>query len=73
MQNFIGNGFLLTRQSKDERHGIRITLWLKSAGGPVKLVIDNEQAVFFIESGLTNNARHLLNENGVNIEKVTPL
>jgi len=73
MQNFIGNGFLLTRQSKDERHGIQLTFWLKSEHGPVKLVVEDELAVFFIETPCAEKAGRLLSENGIETQKQRPL
>ncbi|WP_111977009.1 DNA polymerase II [Algibacillus agarilyticus] len=41
-------GFLLTRQSHDTPTGTQIVLWLKTLNGPVKLVVDNQQPVFFV-------------------------
>ena len=49
MLNPIENGFILTKQSQDISSGIKVTLWLKTGQGPVKLEILNEQAVFFVE------------------------
>ncbi|MDT0581022.1 DNA polymerase II [Brumicola blandensis] len=56
-------GFLLTRHAQDTRSGIVITLWLKTESGPVKLTIENEQALFFIESSQIDNVLGLLSKH----------
>ncbi len=43
-------GFVLTRRSRDVRGKIEIEYWLATADGPVKLLIHQESAVFFIET-----------------------
>ena len=41
------DGFLLTRQWRDTANGIELSFWISTAGGPVRLVVENEQAVCF--------------------------
>lgn len=41
-------GFVLTRQSRDLAVSTETTLWLSTATGPAKIVIDGEQPVFFV-------------------------
>jgi len=43
------DGFLLTRQWRDTNKGIELTFWISTADGPVRLVIENEQAVCFTQ------------------------
>ncbi|MCU7939395.1 MAG: DNA polymerase II [gamma proteobacterium symbiont of Bathyaustriella thionipta] len=42
------NAFLLTRQWRDTVKGIVLDFWFSSASGPVHVLIENQQAVFFI-------------------------
>ncbi len=63
MQTPQQTGFLLTRQAHDTSSGIVITLWLKTENGPAKLLIENEQALFFIESRQLEKALALLAEH----------
>ncbi len=65
----INSGFLLTRQVQDKGNGLQITLWLKSHLGPVKLQIENELAVFFIEQDQLSIARQILLSESVPIAK----
>jgi DNA polymerase-2 len=79
MTNFkttgIQNGFLLTRQVQDKRSGLEITLWLKTDLGPVKLEIENELAIFFVELSQLDSALSILSNQRVTVEKhqVVPL
>jgi len=43
------NGFLLTRQWRDTAKGIELIFWVSTPDGPVRLVIENEQAVCFTQ------------------------
>ncbi|MDM7485867.1 MAG: DNA polymerase II, partial [Vibrio metschnikovii] len=43
------SGFVLTRQAKDINGKSHIELWLATDQGPTQLIIEGEQAVFFIE------------------------
>jgi DNA polymerase elongation subunit (family B) len=65
----IQNGFLLTRQVQDKRTGLAITLWLKTDAGPVKLVITNELAVFFVELKQLDAAKSILVDQRISLEK----
>ncbi|WP_236701216.1 DNA polymerase II [Thalassomonas viridans] len=67
------NGFLLTRQSQDYGQGTVITLWLKTAQGAVKLLIENEQSVFFVTNEQAPFAQKLLNEQQIPLAKISPL
>jgi DNA polymerase-2 len=69
----INNGFLLTRQVQDKPTGIQITLWLKSNSGPVKLLIENELAVFFVENHQLELAIKTLDNQKIPLEKFKPL
>jgi len=44
-------GFLLTRGWRDTPQGIELTLWATTAEGPLRLVVDGQEAVCFIERG----------------------
>ena len=69
----INSGFLLTKQAQDKAHGIVITLWLQSALGPVKLLIENELALFFVENSQAAQAKSLLAQQGINVVKCQAL
>jgi DNA polymerase-2 len=73
MVNQIQNGFILTKQSQDISSGIKVTLWLKTFQGPVKLEILNEQAVFFVEQYQVDTAKQVLLSRNVEVNKVIPL
>lgn len=65
----IQSGFLLSRQVQDSGKNLRITLWLKTAQGVNKLIIDNELAVFFIEESQATQATLLLQQSGILLVK----
>ena len=46
----IYQGFILSRQQYSSKHseGITLCYWLASDYGPIKVIIENQQAVFFI-------------------------
>ena len=73
MNQLVKNGFLLTRQSQDFGQGTVITLWLKTAQGAVKLLIENEQSVFFVINEQVPMAGKLLNEQQIPVAKISPL
>jgi len=52
--------FLLTRQWFDNGEGIRLELWFSSEQGPLQVVIDRQQAVFFIHQQDADQASTLL-------------
>ncbi|GAA5217450.1 DNA polymerase II [Corallincola platygyrae] len=54
------SGFLLTRHSWDTKQGTQIALWLSTQQGPAKLIIDNEQPLFFIVSENADSAVNAL-------------
>jgi len=63
------SGFLLTRRAFDGKHGLLIHLWLKGENGPIRLVIEDELAVFFVESERANVAEKSLIEANINLVK----
>ncbi len=65
----INSGFLLTRQVQDKGNALQITLWLKSHFGPIKLQIENELAVFFIEQDQLVIASQTLLEQNIPLQK----
>lgn len=73
LQQEINQGFILTRQSQDRFGRICITLWLKTASGPVKLEIHDELAVFFVSEVQHKEAIDVLNDASIKIEKVNTL
>jgi len=68
-QQQIENGFLLTRQVKDRGNGLQITLWLKTAEGAKKLIVNNELTVFFVEEKYAAQAEQLLQQYGILLVK----
>ena len=69
----INQGFLLSRQVQDKNNRLQITLWLKTEEGPVKLLIDNELAVFFIEEQQAEVALDILCNNNIPLVKYQSL
>lgn len=69
----INSGFLLSRQVKDTSTGILISLWLKTDTGVVKLEVENELTVFFIEQSLCDFVRKTLFEHKINFKKLQHL
>ncbi len=63
------SGFLLTRRSKDTAKGIELTFWLATPQGPVKLTVDNEKAIFFVETRQAEYALSLLKEHHIALYK----
>ncbi len=57
----ITGGFVLTSASRDVAGGIVIEYWLATDHGPVKLSVNGERAVFFIESQYADSLRNLDN------------
>lgn len=55
--------FLLTRQWRDKPTGIELELWLSSDQGPVSVVIQEQQAVFFIHQEDVEKLQQLLPHN----------
>ncbi|PCI62598.1 MAG: DNA polymerase II [Gammaproteobacteria bacterium] len=71
--NFNDHGFLLTRKVHDTARGLVINLWLKTANGAVNLIVENEQALFFVEIKQVEQAKALLIEQHKTFNKVTKL
>ena len=71
--NTLKTAFLLTKQAQDQRHGIVITLWLAGDQGPVKLRIENELAVFFVENEYAQAAESLLAKENIVLAKCQSL
>jgi DNA polymerase II len=51
---------LLTRQWLESLQGIRLEFWLSSDKGPIHVVIEQQQAVFFIQQNKAHQATSLL-------------
>jgi DNA polymerase-2 len=68
-QQKIEQGFLLTRQARDLDNSLQIILWLKTAAGAKKLIVNNELAVFFVEEDNAEQAEQLLQQHGVMLAK----
>jgi len=65
------NAFLLTRQWLESPQGIRLEFWFSSDNGPLHVVIDRQQAVFFIHQSKQQQATSLLTRfKGVHIKAV---
>jgi len=73
LDNFNDSGFLLTRKVHDTARGLVVNLWLKTAKGAVNLVIENEQALFFVEVKQAQQAKALLIKQGKAFNKITEL
>ena len=52
--------FLLTRQSFDTRTGLQLVFWFQSEAGPVKVIVNGQQLVFFIRQEDMALAKELL-------------
>lgn len=61
-------GFILTRQSFDVNSSPVIVLWVSTADGPCKLVIENEQPVFFAVRDSLPEIKSLLKENRISFQ-----
>jgi len=66
-------GFVLTRRAKDTRHGLQLRYWLKTETGPVQVVIDHEQALFFVETAFAKQSVALLIDNQIDIGRINDL
>ncbi len=54
--------FLLTRQASDTPQGIQLEFWFSSARGPLKVLYNQQQAVFFIRHSDSDAVHHLLRQ-----------
>ncbi len=62
--------FILTRQAQDTHNGIQLELWFSSASGPIQVIINQQQAIFFIRQSDMNKARELLQNNQFEIKSL---
>jgi DNA polymerase-2 len=53
--------FLLTRQSLDTSSGVQLVFWFHSEVGPLKVIVNGQQSVFFIRQQDMTLATELLN------------
>jgi DNA polymerase-2 len=72
-KSMINSGFLLSRQVHQSQQGLQIILWIKSSSGAIKLLINNELALFFIEQTQLNAVLTLLAQNKVTLKKFRSL
>ncbi len=65
----IYQGFILSRQqySSKSRRGITLCYWLVSEHGPIKVLVENQQAVFFIPQDKHNFAQSILNKENISV------
>ena len=54
------SGFILTRHWQDRRSGIELVLWLSTQYGPVKVLLDKQESIFFIAQIDVSKAQQLL-------------
>ncbi|NMP15438.1 DNA polymerase II [Thalassotalea sp. Y01] len=66
MANTIKKGFVLTRQSRDVARMMQLTYWLQTEDGPVKLTVDGEKAIFFVQTTSVESAKTYLKQAGIN-------
>ena len=63
------NAFLLTRQSFDTQNGMQLVFWFHSGAGPIKVIVNGQQLVFFIRQQDMEPAKELLKSfSGVEIK-----
>lgn len=55
--------FLLTRQAQDTNNGIELEFWFSSDQGPLKVLVNQQSAVFFIRQSDINTTQSLLQSN----------
>lgn len=65
MSNSLQKGFLLTRQVQDTSNGLQLSYWVKGDNGPVKLTVNNEKAIFFVETEFVQQAIQILSTNNI--------
>ncbi len=63
------SGFLLTRQAQDMGDSLQVTLWVKTAEQTVKLLINDQLALFFIEIENIDLAKEVLASANINVVK----
>ncbi|WP_372762997.1 3'-5' exonuclease, partial [Pseudoalteromonas sp.] len=69
MTQAIYQGFILSRQQYSAKQGRGITLcyWLCSDHGPIKVLIENQQAVFFIPQAAQPSAQAMLDQANIKV------
>ncbi|WP_102796376.1 DNA polymerase II [Bowmanella denitrificans] len=60
------SGFVLTRNHFDHSNGVVLELWLATDQGPVRLLSEPQQPVFFVQQQDINQASELLQRAAVN-------
>ncbi|MGL5285341.1 MAG: DNA polymerase II, partial [Aeromonas sp.] len=60
-----GEGFILTRHARDHGGHTELVLWLWSRSGPVRLVIRDQEPLFFIPDSERDDAMTLFRAHGV--------
>ncbi|MGJ8693165.1 MAG: DNA polymerase II [Thalassotalea sp.] len=73
MSPYPASGLLLTRQCHDQNNRLVLTFWLQSAQGPIKLQIDNERALFFVEQNQQALAHEFLAQAQIPVAQIKPL
>jgi DNA polymerase-2 len=68
----IGQGFLLTRASRDRGGSTEIEFWVATDGGPVRLLVAGERPVCFLGADRATLAKEVLRPLGETVE-VSPL
>lgn len=61
--NNMSKAFLLTRQVHDTNNGMQLEFWFSSDTGPIQVLINHQQAVFFIRQSDMQQASELLQQN----------
>lgn len=64
-------GFILTKQQYDYRGKLRLCYWLKTSDGNVKVIVDDEQAVFFVEETIAAVLAQRLNDDAISFSSNT--
>jgi len=54
-------GFILTRQWLETERGQSLIYWAATAEGPVRLVVEDQESVFFLQADLIERAEKILN------------
>lgn len=67
MTYLANKGFLLTRQVRDTSNGMCLTFWLHTEQGPVQVTVEDETAVFFVESKFAEFALGILASENIKV------
>ena len=60
-KHVINQGFIIDRYSRDDHGQTEITCWVATDDGPVRLLVQQERCVFFVETGQQEAAAKHLN------------